>query len=168
LFSSLWPRIEPSDEEQASYRRVSDRYSEGEVVRTLRGLKDTRERFPSPAALGLALKHDRERYQHEKPAEIGELAKAERERERRENAEHWSMIRTMLAALTEDELQQHKQTLLAHDWRTGWMADRPVTSRGWQALIWQRLSDGYEATEPPRYEVPSRPTKAGNLAEALA
>lgn len=171
IFVDLWPRVaaELTTEECASYARVCSKFTEGECVRAFRGLRDTAARFPQPAAVGAALRADRQ-YRHQSVTnEQAELAKIERERERAENAEHWAMVRAMVGALTLEEREQHKAALLAGDWRLQWMKDQPVSSRGWMATIWKRICDGYQPSEPPRYEVPERPTcKAGNLLGEVA
>lgn len=88
---------------------------------------------------------------------------------RQEHREAWQTADALLADLTEAEMEQHKQTLLATDWRFAWMADAPVTSIWWRALIVRRLKARLSPDQPGPDEVPPRPEAGGGdlVAEQL-
>ena len=80
----------------------------------------------------------------------------------------WRTIKARVSAISDEDREQHKQTLLQQDWRLGWMAHQHSMSKGWLAQIHRRIQAGLQPDEPdPNLQVPERyEGPGGNLGVA--
>ena len=169
ILSELWPRMvaDMTGEQQASWRRALDRFSENDVRSVLRGWADTSNRYPKPPDIASRC---RERRAHRRVGvesglrsgsddgfarleglhgdragcvslcqpRVGTVT-AERERVQRQRREE----RADMAQRDPDELRRHVRMIAAGNPHLRWLigAD-PVASPPLRRFIYDRLSHG--------------------------
>lgn len=58
----------------------------------------------------------------------------------RVHRQEWEHIATVVANVSDEGREQHKQSAMQADWRLRWMKDKPSTGRGWLTIIAKRIS----------------------------
>lgn len=87
---------------------------------------------------------------------------------REEYNQHWATIKARVLSLPVEELEQHKATELAHDWRRRFMEKYPVTWNGWLTIINHRLKLGLGPDEREDRDIPPLPqSRQGNLVDCI-
>lgn len=76
--------------------------------------------------------------------------------------EVWLTIDTILANYSDEDLMQHRQTEIKHDWRRALFAKHGIQSQLWRAIIHDRIMKGLSPTDVEDRVIPTR-MNGGNL-----
>ena len=76
--------------------------------------------------------------------------------------ESWRTANLLLADLSAEAMEAHKQTAMCQDWRLRWLDAKPATSKLWRAIIYDRVAKGLEPEEfDAEVKPPAEPQRAG-------
>lgn len=127
VFVGLWPRIDATDEQQMSFRRVCDGCNEVEAIAALRALSDRSAKIPRPADLATVMREDRRR---KAGGDIDrEAARVRLEQEQMDRVDAaWREIDEVISGMGDAELDGHKRMILAANPSLSYLAGAKVRS----------------------------------------
>lgn len=157
---SLYPKIgaEMNKETRNVWRMALGTFGADACIRGLRDWAANRTKWPRPSDMRQYLSAQSPKRQVATTPQTDDRAEDDR-RQRDET----------FAVMSQADIEQHKATLLAYDWRVKWAEKLPAKSLAWKAMIVRRVWANVQPREEWPEDVPERPVfpVRGNVGRAM-
>ena len=164
VLKDLFPRVSAEINPEVSnvWRMAMGSFAIDRCVAALRDWAAFRDKWPHPSSIRAFLSANTTKKSCS-PASYGDYSHEQAEQDMRERD-------ATIAAMTDEDLNRHKASLLAYDWRVQWMAKREPRTLGWKAMICRRVWNGLAPDEHWPEDVPDKPVfpAKGNIGKAVA
>lgn len=166
IMAELWPGhgSKLTKEQVNVWQTALKRFPKAWIVAALRHHAIHSKFFPKPVEIFKVCKREEERQRNERLYQGNQDVLAAETQRRAEIQQERADHQAILDDFTDQELEAHKQTLLAQDWRLHWAEPLPPRKMPWAAHLVKRIKAKLGPETPdPDLDPPPRPKASGDL-----